>query len=455
MEHMMAFAVTDDTERQQAAWKALPPGGRSASTLRQLLTESEVSVSRPLAKFVGLEAYQVAGGAIRRDLFAECDEEATYLVDAPLLQRLARAKLDAAAENLRAEAGAWIEVSPRLDFADLATYQHVQTVTRDPTPEEQATLDQIDKERGEIETQLFDLEEASAVGHTDTRDEDDRDAELSPEERKLRDRLDVLDEAENTLRESFEIPDSAQAAVAGTLLSIGRDGELRVINGLLGKTPSKKRTPGALATTMALRLSAHRTLALQAVLADKPKVALATLCHRMVVSTLLHCHDSYKASLRIQVEAPQLENYADDLNGTKAYLALKSRRESWISKLPTDSNLLLPWLLEQPDSTVQELLALCTSISLDAVQSSDDVNSADPIARATALDMSDWWAPTASGYLGKIKKEQILEIVKSTVSPTEAARLEKMKKTDMAKAAEAILADKRWLPAFYKTDHAA
>lgn len=483
MEHMMAFAVTDDTQRQQAAWKALPPGGRSASALRQLLTESEVLVSRPLAKFVGLEAYQAAGGAIRKDLFAECNEDSTYLVDAPLLQRLARAKLDAVAESLRAEAGAWIEVSPRLDFADLATYQHVQTVTRDPTPEEQATLDQIDNERGEIETQLFDLQEADSVGRADTSEEDetgcdrdddgkddgeeeDRDDALSPEERKLRDCLNVLDEAENTLRESFEVPDPAQAAAAGTLLSIGRDGELRVIKGLLKpedakkfapaiKTRPEKKARGALGTTMTLRLSAYRTQALQAVLADRPKIALAALCHRMVISTLLHCDDLYKASLRIQVEGPRLENYADDLKDTKAYLALQSRRESWVSKLPSDPNLLLPWLLEQPDATVHELLALCTSISLDAIQSSESVNAADPIARATGLDMSDWWVPTASGYLGKIKKEQILEIVKTVVSPTEAARVEKMKKADMAKAAEAILANKRWLPAFYKTVEAA
>jgi ParB family chromosome partitioning protein len=358
-------------------------------------------------------------------------------------------------------------------------------VTREPTSEEQAALHQIDKERGELETQLFDLEEGGLLGSADRPeensteddyeddcpddeddDQDDDDHEPSPEERKLHDRLDMLDEAENTLRESLEIPDPAQAAIAGTLLSIDRDGELRVIKGLLKpedaktfapapKAQPEKKSRGALGATMTLRLSAHRTQALQAVLADRPQIALVALCHRMVISTLLNCHDPHKASLRIHVEGPQLENYADDLKGTKAYLALQSRRESWLSRIPGDPNLLMPWLLDQPDTTVQELLALCTAISLDAVQSSVGRSAADSIAEATGLDMSDWWSPTASGYLGKIKKEQILDIVKTAVSPTAAAGLEKMKKAEMAKAAETILADKRWVPSFYRGAEAA
>lgn len=53
-----------------------------------------------------------------------------------------------------------------------------------------------------------------------------------------------------------------------------------------------------------------------------------------------------------------------------------------------------------------------------------------------------------------MKREQIVEIVRTTVSPAEAARLPKMKKVDMAKAAESMLVGKRWLPAFYKTHEA-
>ena len=39
-------------------------------------------------RFVGLDAYEAAGGGTRRDLFAEADS-GVYLTDATLLERLA------------------------------------------------------------------------------------------------------------------------------------------------------------------------------------------------------------------------------------------------------------------------------------------------------------------------------------------------------------------------------
>ena len=55
----------------------------------------------PLAKFVGVESYKAAGGAIRRDLFAD-DNGGVYLIDSALLDQLAHAKLQAQADDLRA-----------------------------------------------------------------------------------------------------------------------------------------------------------------------------------------------------------------------------------------------------------------------------------------------------------------------------------------------------------------
>lgn len=57
-------------------------------------------------RFVGLDAYREAGGAVKRDLFGK--EE--YIEDTGLMMRLFDAKLEAAAEALRAEGWKWVEV---------------------------------------------------------------------------------------------------------------------------------------------------------------------------------------------------------------------------------------------------------------------------------------------------------------------------------------------------------
>ena len=95
-------------------------------------------MSDPVARFVTRRAYECAGGAVRRDLFA--DESDVYLVDRALLEQLAQQKLDRHAAKLTAEGVAWVEVSVRMDYAKRATYGYVRTVRREPTEEETQTL---------------------------------------------------------------------------------------------------------------------------------------------------------------------------------------------------------------------------------------------------------------------------------------------------------------------------
>jgi ParB family transcriptional regulator, chromosome partitioning protein len=488
IDHMMALAVTDDTERQQAAWLALPESRRTPEALREVLTETEVAASRPLAKFVGLEAYRAAGGPVRTDLFSEDDEDSVYLLDAALLQGLAQKKLTAAAEALKSEAGAWIEISPRLDFVDLATYSRVKTISREPTPEESEKLVQVTTEVEELETQLYDLdldddfddddsdedevseendtnehENSYAVGEGRVPEEGPEDVDVEAA-RRLQERLDVLRHEEQELREALRVPDPAQETVAGTLLAVDRDGQLKVYRGLLKSEDAKRfadeekraakalrpKVAGGMATSLVLRLSAHRTQALQAMLTDNTKVALTALCHRMVMAAFFDSRNDYATSLRVEILEPDLRTHADDLEGSKAYAIVQARREAWRNRLPENPAEVFSWILQQSDATVAELLAFCTSLSLDDIQAQIGGTRTEELAEAVRLDMSDWWAPTASGYLGKIKKDQILAIVKGVVSPEKAARLEKMKKSEMAKAAEEALIGSRWVPPYYK-----
>ena len=58
LEHLMALAVVDDHQRQQQVWKELPEGRRSPDALRIALTQDEVPMSDPVARFVTRKAYE-------------------------------------------------------------------------------------------------------------------------------------------------------------------------------------------------------------------------------------------------------------------------------------------------------------------------------------------------------------------------------------------------------------
>ena len=137
LDQLMALAVTDDPAMQDAAFYDAPQWQRSPSALRERLTEREIDAYRhPLARFVGLDAYEAAGGGIRRDLFAE-DDAGVYLDDAALLERLAQDKLAGIATEVRAERWAWVDVTPAMTHADLQAFQRAPRERREPNKREE------------------------------------------------------------------------------------------------------------------------------------------------------------------------------------------------------------------------------------------------------------------------------------------------------------------------------
>ena len=76
---------------------------------------------------------------------------------------------------------------------------------------------------------------------------------------------------------------------------------------------------------------------------------------------------------------------------------------------------------------------------------------ADRLATALALDVAKDWTPTVDSYLGRVTKAHIVEAVTEGVSEDAARRIADMKKSDMAQAAEQLLAGTGWLPAILRT----
>ncbi len=107
------------------------------------------------------------------------------------------------------------------------------------------------------------------------------------------------------------------------------------------------------------------------------------------------------------------------------------------------------------------LFAHCASFGVNALYEKGDrygagvsshtveqrIAEADRLAQAVDLDMVQaGWRPTVENYLGRVPKRRILEAVQEGAGERSAQLIDHLKKGDMAKEAERLLADTGWLP---------
>ena len=148
---LKAFAVTTDRERQMAAWARVKDQGYRPSgwQIKRMLTDDRVPATSMTARFVGVEAYEAAGGVVDRDLFADEDEQGIWLEDSVLLDRFARERLQAAADEL-ATRWHWAEARLDINWTDLARFGRIQPQPAQPTDDEKAESDRLTTRHDEL-----------------------------------------------------------------------------------------------------------------------------------------------------------------------------------------------------------------------------------------------------------------------------------------------------------------
>ena len=87
-----AFCIEPDHGKQDAAFRALGKPVTHAGQVRTLLTEGSLKASDRLVRFVGLEAYENAAGALTRDLF---DPDTVFIAEPALITQLADLPMEA------------------------------------------------------------------------------------------------------------------------------------------------------------------------------------------------------------------------------------------------------------------------------------------------------------------------------------------------------------------------
>jgi ParB family chromosome partitioning protein len=145
LEQLIAFTVTNDHGRQEQVWEQLSHGCNTEPYyIRRQLTEGAVRATDKRAMFVGVEAYEAAGGIVTRDLFEH--DDGGWLQDPALLDRLVIEKLKAAAEKLRTEGWKWISVAPDFPYGHTAGLRRLDGHVVDLTDEEIASRDALEAE---------------------------------------------------------------------------------------------------------------------------------------------------------------------------------------------------------------------------------------------------------------------------------------------------------------------
>ena len=165
-----------------------------------------------IARFVGAAAYEAAGGALTRDLFAEEDERGTWFDDPALLRKLALERLETAAEELRTK-WSWAEARVEVEWSDTARFARIRPKPGEPTDAEAREVEQLSARRQAL-TEL---------------DDDAWTEEAETELERIEARLEEIDGAV-AARAVFRRKDRE---MAGAIVTVSDEGTLHLIQGLV------------------------------------------------------------------------------------------------------------------------------------------------------------------------------------------------------------------------------
>jgi ParB family chromosome partitioning protein len=474
LEQLMAFTVTNDHAHQERVWDQLSRScNREPYYIRRQLTEGAVPATDKRAQFVGVAAYEAAGGIVTRDLFEH--DGGGWLQDPALLDGLVSEKLQTEAETLRTEGWKWIAVAPDFPYGHTAGLRRLDGQPLDLTDEECASREALEVELDRLEQQYADADEL-------------------PEGVDRR-----LGEIETALAAFEDRPigyDPAEIARAGVFVSIDRNGEPRIERGYVrpedelpaepaqgddNDTAAEDRPRGMnqrgivtvgsanapepevdeddglkpLSDRLVTELTAHRTL--RDALANDPSTAFTAVLHALCLSAFYRF--SSGTCLEISAKSASFSIQAPGLADSASAKAIEARHQQWAKQLPKGEDDLWDALMAYDGDSQAALFAHCASLSVNAVHEPWNRNPrrfahADTLARAMKLDMAAaGWSPTVDNYLGRVPKARILEAVREAKGDASARLIDHLRKPDMAREAERLLAGTGWVRAEYGTSH--
>ena len=436
-----AFCLSDDHGAQEVVLRSMAKPITHASSVRSALTRERLPAHDRLARFVGLDAYEQAGGRISRDLF---EDHVVFLDDADLVRQLADDKTEALRDGFIAQGWGWAEVNLGHASTDRCAGERLRPTRKTLSAAEQAEINAL-----QVQCDALDKALSNAA------DDDARWSERDALETRLTHRDEQAMEWNPALMKH-----------AGVAIAIGPDGTPTITPGLIRradlKTFSKARRSleahvetdapatrdeeiGAdmpaelrLPKGVTMSLTEARTIALRAALAANPQVALAAMVD--VLDRRSRCGERHPA--------------IDIVSTQKRFAAEEDRKTGCDTPMAFSELTTAP--VEDLLSRLAALVAETLDVSHAGVTPQDRrlQHDADMLAAALELDMAQLWKPTED-FWRQVPKSVTLSALRA--APTLAAlsepdrtamfiHLGKLKKAELAAAAAEALEGARWLP---------
>ena len=425
LDQVMAFTLTDDHAAQMKIWNEA--GGdwqRSASHIRKALTRDEVPATDKRVRFVTLEAYEAAGGTVRRDLFD--DKNSGYVAHTILLDRLVEEGLAQAYETAIFEGWKWVEVRPDFPYEQRQAFEQGRPECIDLSEADEAEYERLDEEEGRIVVLC---------------EEQGRNQPL-PEEQDRLNHIERLKEAIDERRYAYS-PEAK--AYSGVVITLTPEGHPEIERGLIrlgdapkgAKAAQKDKSPFSAA--LLTSLCDYKAVAVAAEVAANPHVALAAVTHDLALKAFYPGATRHCGGYLTMLEADKIAK-PDDSKATKH---LEKIRKKIDRRLPDNKRELWAFLLDQDDATLMEIFAFCAASTINTA-------SMDTLVDALEMDVRTWFVPTAINYFNRLGKTAILaDIADMGERLTGGIRYANLKKGELAKAAEAVAereGNAAWLP---------
>lgn len=435
-----AFCLTEDTDAQERLFRQLAKPITHALSIRNALSGGRTPVSDRLARFVGVDVYEAAGGRVARDLF---EDSVAFLEDGALLQRLAADRIEGLREALQAEGWGWVDAHLHHSQIEGCARERLRPRTRTPDAAETDAIASLEAEIAAMEADLETNADNDALWNA-------RDAAEA--------RLDAL-------RASLNAWDRAEMAHAGAVIAIDWNGEPVVTRGLVRRADVKALRklqaieheddgadatqaagpvdpPATLPKALLTQLTAARTRAIRAELAGDPHTALALVVHMLI----------RRSAARREVSGLGISSAPVGVEDEDEF----ERARTEAAAVYADFG--IAELADEGSDKLMDLLALFVAETVDVTHdgASPSANArqatADALACLLALDMRGHWEPSIAFWeqapkaftLNALSKAAGMEALSDDGRRAKCAALARMKRADLARIAERDL--KSWLP---------
>ncbi|MEZ0261066.1 MAG: ParB N-terminal domain-containing protein [Alphaproteobacteria bacterium] len=412
-----ALTITDNHKQMDEILSNNRLEHMDAGDIRRTLQREEVDTSDRRVAFVGLKAYEKAGGTVKKtDLFSDDDEAVIEQVG--LLDELVKSKLDDIAEKVRGEGWKWVEVRSELSYADKSRFLQLKEEAKPLPAKKQNELERLQAEFKKLELAFNAQEDVDE----DTGDKHARLDKVAAKIAKL-----------EALQETFWPED--KLAVAGCIIHLDYNG-VEIVRGLVkpedksqakaaakgddaggddagnSHEPAKPEFPNSLVE----QLTAEKSAAITAELLNDVDAGLRALAYNFAAQ-VFYDGNSHDTALQITLNAESFEA----VEGTKALAVIAEHQQAWLKKLPEDEADLRGWIADQTQDHLLMLLTFCTAVTLNAKLLKADalrhnptarLRDAEAVAKALNLDMTRWFTPSADNYFGKLSRDQVLEDIR-------------------------------------------